>query len=546
MIDPRRTRSGAWVSAGAFLLLAFVVLYAWAGPPHPGGDPGRDLLIARDCVELHQCALVGPKTTVGELHQGVVWHAFIVAVLFMGGDLWTLQIGVWLLMAGSVALWCAVVGALRSAREGIVAAALLLVLFMAGDEHTRIWNPSLLPLFAVVATASMWTMARSGRALLGAAVGLFVGLGVNVHVGFAVLLGPAVFLAARVPRAALCSASLGAAFAIGAYAGGPLAAERNLRWALDAGAFWALLGALTLCLGLGLWARRRTLPTDAALLGGILLPFAASAVGLASTGHAVRFDYFHPVLPALALAAAMAENAITRRAPERARNVVAALALTGLVVTALTRPQSTGWPLRTLERLAPVVYAEMNHAEARRHVQGPRCAELVDGLAMFSPATNGEARASRAMLVVPSRGEAPPGTRDVGGAFVRTLDSAIDWRGAEVCHVGRERVCWNWQPDPRETDPLLLASRAYPHAHPLRSVGPHQVEWNIPVQSARVLSLPPGDCWRFSDGSTERRMERAGRVEVRADGECDDHSFFPCLVETRPEEEALRALLVWP
>src|SRR5437870_365383 len=66
------------------------VAFAWLNHVNPvfpiWNDGVRDQLLARDCVELGHCRLIGATASVPGFYQGAVWIDLLVAVRLLGGD----------------------------------------------------------------------------------------------------------------------------------------------------------------------------------------------------------------------------------------------------------------------------------------------------------------------------------------------------------------------------------------------------------------------------------------------------------------------------
>ncbi|MEM9067171.1 MAG: hypothetical protein AAGE52_01655 [Myxococcota bacterium] len=525
-------RRGAPVLAMGF---AFAILALWARSPDPDGDTVRDVLIARDCAELGQCALAGPSATVGDLDHGVVWHAVVSLVILTGGDLHVVQYAIWC----SMALAVAIVFAQRRGRgdlEAIAAALFYLAFLLVSEDHTRLWNPSLSPLAATVVSAGMSSLVGRADLKRVVATGFWAGLSVGVHVGLGTLGAGLIVLVASHRRLVPLIATFGA-IACGVVAGGPDAARNNALWIWDtAGAMAVVVPVAGTALA---WAIGPRLRREEVLGAVIVIPIVLAGLALWATDHFVRVDNFHGAFPAIAVGLGAASARLPRR-----WIVVPGVAAVLLV----PRPHvDERWDLTTVQRIAPVVYAHYRHADVKERVQAPRCRQLVDVLSLFSTPAQGPAEQDVALALLRPRGLLPPGAIDLGQAYLRPLPSRVVWHGAKVCQMTEVPSCWGIGPDPRELDPLQLSSRAYPQAHPLDNPEGEALRWRIPLRrgNAAVVVLPPSDClWEFADGARERTISAdADTLELWLRQPCGDDAFFPCLVETLPAESELRAQL---
>src|SRR5579862_9493201 len=86
-------REQSRLSAGFQLLATLVVgvaAFVWLDTripdPHADHDAARDLLMVRDCIDLHECHLLGPDSGVPALHQGTVWLGFLTIVAWFHGS----------------------------------------------------------------------------------------------------------------------------------------------------------------------------------------------------------------------------------------------------------------------------------------------------------------------------------------------------------------------------------------------------------------------------------------------------------------------------
>jgi hypothetical protein len=578
---PTAPRSAA-LAATAFAAAALATRF---GPAIADGDRTRDALVARDCAELGLCALRAAPTTIPGVWQGGLWtgllataHAAQVAppiaqALVLGAE--ALAVG---LVAHAVARRAGIAA-------GVVAAAALAIAILPLESARAFWNPSLLVLPSALAAVAATDLAAGGPVALAAAAGLGVGLAAAAHpVGL--LAAPAVLVAAagsRRPGVALAAATSAAALPLALTAraaiavdvamhGGPIAAL------VAAGAGVALLVAVGPRLA-------RALPREADAIAPTLvtLAFAAACVlALAAEGHGLRLDYLAPAAPALALALGLG----VARAPAPTRAAVAAgLAIAlGAALAIAPRDHDAGYLLRDAPALgAALLRPDARWGELRFGLEGPRCLGAALALATIAPAPNGEPPApTRATLLLRLPAIEADRARAAGLelvplpgdaiAAVRPLASALDRDHAEACFVGGrgEPGCEPLLPAASEhvgRARFLFARRAYPEAWLHHHGGTFDLELAYPLRprasAVRVdlAEAPRGRC-PFRIGRVEGAALAAsaeasvtilpgdgGRLVLARhvlEGDCDDardDHAPPCLVESAPGDEALRALV---
>ena len=142
------------------------------------GDQGHDMLVLRTFVRDGTVPLLGPPTSIGDVHHGA-WYYYLLspAAALTGGDSPLAVVGV-IALAGIVAVgvvwWLgrSVGGPLAGAVAGLAMAASA----AAVDESTFIWNPNLIALSSAIALAGAWKAWSGGdrRWWLVAAVGTAV------------------------------------------------------------------------------------------------------------------------------------------------------------------------------------------------------------------------------------------------------------------------------------------------------------------------------------------------------------------------------------
>ena len=127
-------------------------------------DQGHDMLTLRALVQDGIVPLLGPPTSIGDVHHGA-WYYYLLspAAKLTGGDS-PLAVVALIALAGVAAVvvvwWLArqIGGPLAGAVAGLVAA----LSAAAIDESTFIWNPNLIALSSAVALAGTWRAWNGG------------------------------------------------------------------------------------------------------------------------------------------------------------------------------------------------------------------------------------------------------------------------------------------------------------------------------------------------------------------------------------------------
>ena len=159
-------RGGDRVPVRTVELLAFVAIVILAALlrfidlPTRGtwdADQGHDMLVLRDFVQSGSIPLLGPPTSIGDFHHGMLYYVLLApAALVSGAD--PTVVTAWIALGGVIAV--AVTGwlarAIAGPIAGIVAALLLAVSGSAVEESTFIWNPNLIALSSSIALAAAW------------------------------------------------------------------------------------------------------------------------------------------------------------------------------------------------------------------------------------------------------------------------------------------------------------------------------------------------------------------------------------------------------
>jgi 4-amino-4-deoxy-L-arabinose transferase-like glycosyltransferase len=143
---------------GLLLLAALLRLPNLATRGTWDGDQGHDMLVLRTLVRDGTVPLVGPPTSIGEVHHGA-WYYYLLspAAALTGGDS-PLAVVALIALAGIAAVgvvwWLA--RSVAGPVAGFVAGLVMAMSAAAVDESTFIWNPNLIALSSAVAVAAAW------------------------------------------------------------------------------------------------------------------------------------------------------------------------------------------------------------------------------------------------------------------------------------------------------------------------------------------------------------------------------------------------------
>jgi len=122
------------------------------------GDQGHDMLVLRTFVRDGTVPLLGPPTSIGDVHHGA-WYYYLLspAAALTGGDSPLAVVAV-IALAGIAAVgvvwWLG--RSVGGPIAGVVAAVAMAASAAAVDESTFIWNPNLIALSSAIALAAAW------------------------------------------------------------------------------------------------------------------------------------------------------------------------------------------------------------------------------------------------------------------------------------------------------------------------------------------------------------------------------------------------------
>jgi dolichyl-phosphate-mannose-protein mannosyltransferase len=155
-------------------------------------DQGHDMLVLRSFVRDGAIPLLGPPTSIGDFHHGVLYYYLLAPVAALTAGDSPVAILATIALANTVAVgvvwWLA--RAIGGSLAGVVGGLLMAVSPSAIEESTFIWNPNLIALSSALALAGAWqawTTRRPGWWLV-VAVGATVTM--HCHVLGTVLVPP--------------------------------------------------------------------------------------------------------------------------------------------------------------------------------------------------------------------------------------------------------------------------------------------------------------------------------------------------------------------
>ena len=120
-------------------------------------DQGQDMLVLRALVLDGRIPLLGPPTSIGDFHHGMLYYLLLApAAALSHAD--PVAVTTWIALGGVAAV--AVTGwlarSIAGPIAGLLAALLLAVSSSAIEESTFIWNPNLIALSSSIALAAAW------------------------------------------------------------------------------------------------------------------------------------------------------------------------------------------------------------------------------------------------------------------------------------------------------------------------------------------------------------------------------------------------------
>jgi 4-amino-4-deoxy-L-arabinose transferase-like glycosyltransferase len=147
-------------------------------------DQGHDMLVLRSFVRDGVVPLLGPPTSIGDVHHGAAYYFILSPAAWLTGGDSPFAVTLWIALLGIAAIavtwWLA--RSMGGPVAGAVAALVMAVSGAAVDQSTFIWNPNIVALTSALAFAGAWAAwaAHRPRWWILAAVG--TALTVQAHV----------------------------------------------------------------------------------------------------------------------------------------------------------------------------------------------------------------------------------------------------------------------------------------------------------------------------------------------------------------------------
>ena len=161
MTTGSRSRQGlalALVPVGLLVIAALLRLPDLLTRGTWDADQGHDMLVLRAFVRDGVVPLLGPPTSIGDVHHGALYYYLLSPAAFLTGGDSPLAVTALIALAGIAAVlvtwWLA--RSIGGPVAGLVAGLAMAVSSAAVEESTFIWNPNLIALSSAIALAGAW------------------------------------------------------------------------------------------------------------------------------------------------------------------------------------------------------------------------------------------------------------------------------------------------------------------------------------------------------------------------------------------------------
>jgi hypothetical protein len=153
------------IPVGLLLLAAALRLPNLATRGTWDSDQGHDMLTLRDLAQDWVVPLLGPPTSIGDVHHGALYYYLLAPAAFLTGGDSPLAVTALIALAGVAAVvvtwWLA--RSIGGPVAGLVAGLAMALSASAVEESTFIWNPNLIALSSAIALAGAWQAWAGGR-----------------------------------------------------------------------------------------------------------------------------------------------------------------------------------------------------------------------------------------------------------------------------------------------------------------------------------------------------------------------------------------------
>ena len=154
-------------------------------------DQGHDMLVLRALVRDGTIPLLGPPTSIGDVHHGAVYYYLLAPAAFASGaDPYWIAAFIAACGVGAVMVTWWLARSIGGRTAGLAAGLVLALSASAIDESTFIWNPNLIALSSALALAGGWQAWTTGRARWWLLAAIGTTITIQCHILGVVLLPP--------------------------------------------------------------------------------------------------------------------------------------------------------------------------------------------------------------------------------------------------------------------------------------------------------------------------------------------------------------------
>ncbi|MFL5679716.1 MAG: glycosyltransferase family 39 protein [Chloroflexota bacterium] len=188
------SRIGVAEIVGLLGILVVAAIVRFVDLPTRGtwdADQGHDMLVLQALVRDGIVPLLGPPTSIGDFHHGVLYYYLLApAAAISGADPFAVVAAIAAAGVAAVAVTWWVAREIGGAVAAFVAAALMTVSAAAVEESTFIWNPNLIALSSAILVAAVWRAWTTGRVRWWVVAAVAQAVTMHCHVLGSVLLLP--------------------------------------------------------------------------------------------------------------------------------------------------------------------------------------------------------------------------------------------------------------------------------------------------------------------------------------------------------------------